>query len=330
MNIQFVFAGAGHSLGSRTIVNADLATSLSLPADWFEQRTGIIERRVCGEGQDVLSMAAEAITNAFHDGGLTLKEVGEETVLLHIQNGLTHLTPPAAVLVAHRLGWRNARVFGIDGVCAEPIQALETGLLLLEHGRCQRVVISASVDFQSIIDPTDQDTIGLFGSGAGAIILERDHGRPASVLKSIHLENHTEHCGLGVIPVIAVRPSEMGVSVQLGYYKMKGMQLARVALQVLPKVVHRVLDESGWTPTDIDFIASHQPNFKMLVAGTKRMNFNPAIVGTAFTHLGNIGPASLLILLSLAKQERRIVRGSKLLLVSFGLGFSCGAATVLL
>jgi 3-oxoacyl-[acyl-carrier-protein] synthase-3 len=41
-----------------------------------------------------------------------------------------------------------------------------------------------------------------------------------------------------------------------------------------------------------------------------------------------MGPASLLVNLSIARDEGRLKPGTRVLLLAFGLGFSCGAAAV--
>src|SRR4051794_1353622 len=94
----FAVTGVAHVLGSDTVSNTDLATTMGLAPDWFVRHTGIIERRACGPGQDVTTMAVEAVTLALQASGLSPTSIGNDTVLLHVQNGMTALTPPAGVL----------------------------------------------------------------------------------------------------------------------------------------------------------------------------------------------------------------------------------------
>ena len=49
--------GLGHTVGSAIVSNVELARSISLNDDWFIRRTGIVERHVCGDGEDVLTLA---------------------------------------------------------------------------------------------------------------------------------------------------------------------------------------------------------------------------------------------------------------------------------
>lgn len=85
MDTRVGLSGLGHAVGSTVISNVDLAKSLGLPPDWFTERTGIEHRRICGEGEDVLSLAVSAVSKACQDASLDPQELGEETVLIHIQ-----------------------------------------------------------------------------------------------------------------------------------------------------------------------------------------------------------------------------------------------------
>jgi 3-oxoacyl-[acyl-carrier-protein] synthase III len=320
--------GAGHAVGAATESNERLAESLGLKADWFTKRTGISERRVSGPGQDVITLAGEAVRAACADARVASEALGKETVFIHIQNGGHALAPPAAIQVASHLGLSNVRIHGIDGVCAEPIVALEEGALLLTSGRCDRVIVSAAVDFMDWVDDHDLDTVGLFGAGAGALVLERAGEDEQASLISLHWETHPEYAKLGAIRVLDVDRGGSGVTITTGYYEMDGAGLARAALEIVPPVIDTVLAEAGWAKKDVDLMVTHQPNARLLEIGVRRMHFDPAVVPMPVRLLGNMGPASLLVNLSLAKQAHRMAPGSKILLVAFGLGFSCGAAAL--
>lgn len=145
-------AGFGHALGSDTVHNEVIAEHHGLAPDWYNRRTGIIQRRVSANDENALTLAQQAVERALNDAGLFLEDLGQETVLIHIQNGWTHMTPPAGVVLAASLGLTKSRVCSLDGVCAEPITALEIATLMLCGQSCSRVIISSSVDFLEYLD----------------------------------------------------------------------------------------------------------------------------------------------------------------------------------
>lgn len=328
MKAPVKIVGTAHTLGSQTVSNRDLAKKLNLKPDWFENRTGIVERRICGPEQDVISIAAESIEEACANAGISIDSLGHETVLIHIQNGFTHLTPPPPILVCEALRLKNVRTFGIDGVCAEPINALEIATMMLMAGKCERVIVSSSVDFIPMVNPNDTATAGLFGAGAGALILEQDRKNNSQML-GLHWETHTNHSRLGEIKLQKLTPLDQTVNVDFSYYLMDGSGLAKTALRVLPKVLDRVCATANWDTTDIDQVIVHQPNAKLLEMGAKKLGLKVEDVYMPVRTLGNMGPASLLVSLSMAERAELIQRGDKLLLMSFGLGFSCGMAALI-
>lgn len=321
-------AGYGHAVGSQVASNTELATRLGLAEDWFVRRTGIVERRVCSAEENVLTLAKEAVQAACKQAGITPAEIGHETMILHIQNGLTCLTPPSGIVLAAELGIDHSRVVAIDGVCAEPIPALEYASLMLDAGRCERVILSAAADFLPIVRPNDTGTVALFGAGAGALVLNRTTPTGASTLGGLKWETRASHSALGQIPVTGYNVTDDGISIDAGYYEMDGTGLARVALAVLPDIVDDVLAQAGWTKADVDLVIAHQPNAKLLGIGIRRLGFDKNIVPTPVVHHGNMGPASLLVNLSMAHQAHQLAPGTKVLLLAFGLGFSCGAAAL--
>jgi 3-oxoacyl-[acyl-carrier-protein] synthase-3 len=328
MGLSLGLLGIGHAVGSVEIDNRDVATSLGLLPDWCQKRTGIEFRRVCGAGEDVLSLAAEAVSRALRDAGLEPTALGPETVLLHIQNGFTHFAPPAGIVLAGRLGMTAVKVIGLDGVCAEPVAALDLAVTMLQAGRCERVIISAAVDFLAYIDHSDPDTAGLFGAGAGAIIVSSVATSKSVVLEGLHWETHAEFWDLAELRVLDLRSVSTGVELDCSYYTMKGQSLYRTVLQLLPPIIDRTLVDAGWSADDIDIVISHQPNPRQLELSARRLGLNPAVIPMPGRRLGNMGPASLLVNLSMARDAGALAPGTRALLLAFGIGFSCGAVAL--
>lgn len=326
---NITISGIGYTLGSEEISNKDLAQKLGLPHDWFFERTGILTRKVCGENQDVVTMGAESIVKACQDANIKVSKLGHETIILHIQNGFTHLTPPPGILVSNFLKLHNVRSISLDGVCAEPINGFELASLLLGSNRCERVIVSSSVDFLPVINPNDENTAGLFGAGAGAVIFEKNKQVEAGI-KGVYWENKAKYYDLGVIPVKGYEHNKESINIEFSFYQMNGKNLARVALSTIPRVIKSALKEANWTIDDVDYLISHQPNAKLLKIGIKQLKLDPNMVAMNAPHLGNMGPASLLVSMGIAKEQGNIKKGSKVLLLSFGLGFSCGAAAIVL
>jgi 3-oxoacyl-[acyl-carrier-protein] synthase-3 len=320
--------GAGHAVGSIEVSNADTSLRLGLRPNSLLKRTGIATRRICADDENGAILASKAVGAALADARLTSKNLGSETLLLYIQNGMTHLTPPGGILLARDAGIPKVRVISLDGVCAEPIHAIEIGALMLSQHRCDRVIVCASADFNSIVDDNDEETAGLFGAGAGAVVLQRAPTSETGAIEGLSWKTDASYWDLGTIEIIGQTRHAAGLSVDFGFYEMKGARLLRAGVGIIRQVVKQALDEAGWDIGSIDHIVSHQPNPKMLEIGMNKVGLPFDRVSVPGSTLGNMGPASVLIAFSILRQNGALTAGQRVLLLSFGLGFSCGCAAL--
>jgi 3-oxoacyl-[acyl-carrier-protein] synthase-3 len=185
----------------------------------------------------------------------------------------------------------------------------------------------AAVDFIRTIDPKDTDTAGLFGCGAGAMIVERTRDDDSRGLWGLYWENQTKYWDLGTIKILDANVDDRGVNLKLDFYRMKGQELAKIAMKALPKLLDDVLQQARWTFNDVDLIVTHQPNLRLLEIAARFLKTDRFLMSPV-AEVGNLGPASVLAALSHARESRMIQAGSKILLMSFGLGFSCGASAI--
>jgi len=320
--------GAGHAVGSVEVSNRDTSVRLGLAAESLDERTGIATRGICAEDETVTTLATAALANALADADVSHADLGEETLLLYIENGMTHLTPPGGILLASAAELPRVKVISLDGVCAEPIHAIEIGALMLSNRRCDRVIVCASLDFNAFVNDNDEETAGLFGAGAGALVLERTSEGGGGSIDGLSWETDASYWDLGTIAVLGHTRRPQSISYDFTYYEMKGTSLARVALRTLGRVIDRTLDEAGWDVASIDHFVAHQPNPKMLEMGVRKLGLPLDRVSIPGKSLGNMGPASVLIAFSILRDTGRLVAGTRVLVVSFGLGFSCGAAAL--
>jgi 3-oxoacyl-[acyl-carrier-protein] synthase-3 len=150
----------------------------------------------------------------------------------------------------------------------------------------------------------------------------------SSIIHASRWKTHAAYSRLGRVRVLGHTSNENGFTIHAGYYEMDGHGLARVALAMLPGVVDDVLVQAGWTKPTVSVVIAHQPNARLLLIGAQALGLGSATVPTPVTHLGNMGPASLLVNLALAGSNGLLVKGTRVLLVAFGLGFSCGAVAL--
>ena len=86
--------------------------------------------------------------------------------------------------------------------------------------------------------------------------------------------------------------------------------------------------ELGWTPDAIDQVVIHQVSELHTQEFARAVEFDPAKAFLVYPELGNVGPASVPIVLSKAVEAERIAPGDRVLLAGIGSGLNCTVAGV--
>ena len=92
---MFIHA-SGEYLPERVVDNDYFARLTGRPSPWFEQSTGIRQRRRAGEGENANSMAVAAVKHLVRTGDTTLDDVDLHRRLLHSVGHHWHHRPCAA------------------------------------------------------------------------------------------------------------------------------------------------------------------------------------------------------------------------------------------
>ena len=121
----------GGALPGRLVTNDDLSRLVDTSDEWITTRTGIRQRRFCGEGEDAGSMAIEAARQALANSGLDPAQIG---CCLCATIAARYLTPTNACLIQQELGLpQDIPVLDINAACSGFIYgaAVARGLTVL-------------------------------------------------------------------------------------------------------------------------------------------------------------------------------------------------------
>lgn len=88
------------------------------------------------------------------------------------------ITPHAAPLIASAIGAYHAGAMDIGAACTAFLSALALATSHIEAGRAQAALVIGADFMSRVIDPDDTTTAGIFGDGAGAVVLRARTGDP--------------------------------------------------------------------------------------------------------------------------------------------------------
>jgi 3-oxoacyl-[acyl-carrier-protein] synthase-3 len=110
--------------------------------------------------------------------------------------------------------------------------------------------------------------------------------------------------------------------------KMAGREVFKAAVLAMADACDQALRQAGVTAEEIDLLIPHQANLRIIEATAKHAGMPMSKVMVNLDRFGNTSSASIPLAIDQAISEGRVRRGSLLLLVAFGAGFTWGSSVV--
>jgi 3-oxoacyl-[acyl-carrier-protein] synthase-3 len=303
-------AGLGAALPAAVVRSDEVAARIGVPEGWIERRTGIHTRRHAAAGETLVDLAAAAARDALTSAGIAAEAVDLVLVATVSQD---EVMPNAAPQVAHAIGAAGAGAIDIGAACTGFVGALDVGAAAIESGRADTVLVIGAEIMSRHLDHDDRSTAGLFGDGAGALVLAA--GEQGAV-------------GASVLGSDGAAAPFIRVPRATGLIEMNGHETFRRAVATLCECTLEALDENGLGREDIDLFVLHQANGRITAAVAETLGLDPARMLDAIADVGNTSAASIPLALAEARERGLLGPGDRVLLAAVGAGFTWGATVV--
>ena len=316
-------AGTGSFLPPHRVSNQELVERLAQDGiatsdDWIVERTGIHARHFAAPDVTSSQLGVQACRRALESAGC---EAADIDLIVCATSTPDMVFPSTACLIQRDLGISGCPAFDVQAVCSGFIYALTVADSMIRTGVARRALVVGAEVFSRLLDFSDRTTCVLFGDGAGAVVLEASD-EPGIVASCLHADG--QHVGLLNVPGHVSGGRVLGDAT----LKMDGQAVFKLAVSVLDKAAHEVLDASGRDASDIDWLIPHQANLRIMQGTAKKLKLpNDRIVVTVDQH-GNTSAASIPLALDHGVRSGRIQRGQTLMLEGVGGGFTWGAVLV--
>lgn len=329
MTERFGIIGIGKSIPTGDVITNDSLRPLVGDDYDIFAKTGILERRYCGPGEGVTSLATKAAEEAIKMAKIRPDQLGLIAVAT-LRSDL--LFPATGALLQDRLDARNAAGFDLSAACAGFVMALsllETQAHALEEKHNHVLVVGAE-EVSRLIDPNNKDTKILFGDAGGAVVVgpvTADYGPWTSVFRSD---------GSGGSNLYAASdpscPTDLiGPVIADGNIHMKGRDVYRRAVREMSQSIRDVSRKAGLTKGGkpnwerITRVIPHQANGRIIEAVAHELNAPPGMVFNDIENYGNTSAASIPIALHDAYHNGLLEEGKYVIAVGFGGGYTWGA-----
>lgn len=328
--------GLSSYVPDQIVTNTNLAEVMDTSDEWIQQRAGIRQRHWVRGIKDKIpplgncDLAQIAAQGALTDAGVDPKSV--DLLVYATLSPDSEITGSAGRLV-HQIGLsENARVLEVRNQCSGFLYGLTIAHAHLATGAFESAMVVGSEVHSTGLDVSTRGrgVAVLFGDGAGAALLSRsDPSGPR--LKDVIVEADGSYASklMTIAPGFArTAPIELsdfeGETPPL-FPHMDGRFVFKMASLNMPRIVRKILERNGQSLNDLTLVVPHQANQRILDMLGHELGC-PEKIFSNIERYGNTTAASIPIALHEAVSTRELSSGDLVVLVTFGAGFSWGAA----
>ncbi|SNR55235.1 3-oxoacyl-[acyl-carrier-protein] synthase-3 [Lutibacter agarilyticus] len=319
--ITAAITAVGKYLPDYILTNKMLEEMVDTNDEWVTARTGIKERRILkGEGKGTSYMAIKAAQELIDKKGLDPKEID----LVLVATATPDMQAAAtAAYVASEIGATNAFGFDMDAACSSFLFGMSVAARYIESGKYKKVLLIGADKCSSMIDYTDRATCIIFGDGAGAVLFEPNEeelGVQDEYLRSdgVGREFLGAKAGGSAYPI-----SEDTFEKGEHFVYQEGKTVFKNAVFNMADVAEKILVRNNLKKEDINWLAAHQANKRIIEATANRIKLDSSKVMMNIQKYGNTTSATLPLLL--ADYEKVLKKGDKIIFAAFGGGFTWGS-----
>jgi 3-oxoacyl-[acyl-carrier-protein] synthase III len=318
--------GTGRYVPAKVVTNAEIEARVATTDGWIRQHTGIERRHVAAEGEVTSDMAAAAGRAAIEAAGLTVADL--DMIVLATVTGDTPM-PATAVHVQQKLGADLIPAFDIAASFAGFLYALTVADQFIAAGTCKTVLVAGADIMSRAVDPTDRQTLPLFGDGAGAVVLGPAGGDGRGILSAkIHADGTLSKL-ISVPGGGSAEPMDgEGLAKRRNYLRIEGSDLFQITVRHLTTYSMQALKAAGLTSAELDWVVPQQANRNIVDRIQQRLGFPRAKFIENVAEYGNTSSASIPIALDEAIRDGRVQQGHSVLLCALGAGLTWGASIV--
>ncbi len=301
---------------------------LGIRSDLLEELSGITARRFWPEGTQPSDAATLAAEKVLQESGVDRDRIG---ILINTSVCRDYLEPSTACIVHGNLGLGDhclnfdvgnaclAFMNGMD-IAARMLEREEIDYALIVDGESSGPITEATIE--RMLDPAVDEAQFrsefaslTLGSGAAAMVMAREAVAPEG-------HRYVGSVSRSATQFNALCRGQMDrmvtdTKILLG----EGLKLAantfRAACQAL-----------GWAASELDQFVIHQVSRVHTDSLVRLLGLDPQKVHAIYPEMGNVGPASVPIVLARVFQSSEIRKGDRVALLGIGSGLNCSMAEI--
>ena len=295
------------------------------------ENIGVVERRVVDDDVCASDLCYKAAEKLLEDNSIDPASID---VLLFMSQTSDYRIPATAPLLQHRLGLSTDTLcMDLSLGCSGYIFALSAAFAYASMKGVHRVLLLDGETFSKIVNRRDKVDWPLYGDGATATLVEKGDFAPSTfILKSDGSGRDAVIIRDGmrnkITPESCIEREEEDGNIRNGLEVfMDGMAVFNFAMKRVPKSIKEILEESGCTFEDVDWLVFHQANKFMTDFFTRKLKFDPAKVPYCIQKYGNTSSTSVPLTI-VSELHDKLRDGHRVIMSGFGAGLSWATANI--
>jgi len=313
-------AGVSGFVPEQVLTNNELARIVDTTDEWIVRRTGIKERHILKSGLGTSFMASRAVSGLLQKTSTSPDDID---LLICATATPDFPFPATANLICDLVGINGPASFDLNVACSGFIYALSTASQFIETGKYENIIVVGADTMSANTDYTDRTTSTLIGDGAGAILL-----KPNARTGLLDFLLYSDGSGYRALfqPAGGSREpaTPQTVAAKRHFWSLDGRTIYKHAVVRMSQVFTDLLKRNNLTADMIDWFVPHQANRRIIEMIADQHKFPRERVMTTIQKYGNTIAAS--IPLCLWDYEPALKRGDRMILASFGSGFTWAGA----
>ncbi|MFB7669351.1 3-oxoacyl-ACP synthase III family protein [Kitasatospora sp. NPDC056138] len=320
-----VLEGLGAMVPPRIVSNDEIGELVGSDDTWIRTRTGIRQRHWADPGTVTGDLAIAAGERAMESAG------GGRVDLVVLATSTPNQPMPAtAPEIAHRLDLGNPWAYDLSAACTGWVYGMANAVGAISSGLIDRALVIGADIWSTRLDHRDRASAIIFGDGAGAAVLRAGDPDEPGAFQGFDLGSDGEFHDLALLAVggSRQRSHRQAPREEDNLLAMRGKELFSHAVDRMSSSSAKLLDRIGWDASDVDWLAGHQANSRILYAVSDLLAVDRERVLLHIDRVGNTSAASIPLALTHAGAAGTFDVGDRIFSTTFGVGLNWGSTAL--
>jgi len=283
----------------------------------IEEVIGAVERRDAREDQACSDLVVEAAKNVLEAADVKAGKL--DRIFVSSTPG-DFFEPSTASVVQYKLGARCPAI-DIRASCVGWVAGLDYAFHRVDRGEDKLILVVAGTKIGKLAveNPFHRS---IFGDGAGGALVGASDKEN---VRATHFWTGGQYYAVITLPhEHSVHPADIPTEYEGRFYMGGREAIFRALREYFPEFLDTLFERAGCTRDDVDHAFLHQASGPIFDETIRLAGIPEEKVNRDYREYGNTISAELPISLDDAVRRGTVARGDRLLLVTYGAGFTCG------